>query len=115
MGCMQQVVDLQKSEAFQGLGIQLLSLSPDPVDAWRDEGGGMGITSPMLSDTGNVTYLQYGATDWMMASEPGHTFILVDESGTVVWVRDYGAPENGGLMYVPPDELVQSIKEHLDR
>jgi peroxiredoxin len=113
---MQQVVDLQKSEAFQGLGIQLLSLSPDSVDAWRAEGGGMGISSPMLSDTDNVAYLQYGEVAWMMASnEPGHTFILVDEAGTVAWVRDYGAPENGGVMYVPPDELVRSIQEHLDR
>lgn len=110
------MVDLQKSEVFKGLGIQLLSLSPDSVDAWREEGGGMGITSPMLSDIGNVTYHQYGSTGWMMASnEPGHTFILVDETGTVAWVRDYGAPENGGLMYVAPDELVQSIREHLDR
>jgi hypothetical protein len=61
-------------------------------------------------------YLQYGAKNRMMASdEPGHTFILVDETGTVRWVRDYGAPENGGLMYVTPDEVVQSIQEHLDR
>ncbi len=113
---MQQVVDLQKSEAFKGLGIPLLSLSPDSVDAWRDEGGGMGISSPMLSDTDNIAHLQYGAADWMMASsEPGHTFILVAEAGTVTWVRDYGAPENGGLMYVAPDELVQLIREHLDR
>jgi peroxiredoxin len=113
---MQQVVDLQKSDTFTGLGIQLLSLSPDSVDAWRDEGGGMGISSPMLSDTHNIAYLQYGASDWMMASnEPGHTFVLVDETGTVAWVRDYGAPENGGLMYVVPDELVQSIQEHLTR
>jgi peroxiredoxin len=113
---MQQVVDLQKSGAFKSLGIQLLSLSPDPVDAWRDEGAGMGISSPMLSDVGNATYLRYGTVAWMMASnEPGHTFILVDETGTVAWVRDYGAPENGGLMYVAPDELVQLIREHLDR
>jgi peroxiredoxin len=113
---MQQVVDLQKSEAFKNLGIQLLSLSPDPVETWRDEGAGMGISSPMLSDASNVAYLRYGTVAWMMASnEPGHTFILVDETGTVAWVRDYGAPENGGLMYVAPDELVQSIREHLDR
>jgi peroxiredoxin len=113
---MQQVVDLQKSDAFKSLGVQLLSISPDPVDAWRSEGDGMGISLPMLSDAGNAVWLKYGTVDWMMTSnEPGHTFILVDETGTVAWVRDYGAPENGGLMYVAPYELVQSIQEHLDR
>lgn len=108
------MVDLQNSESFTDLGIQLLSISPDPVDAWRAEGGKLGISSPMLSDTGNAVWLQYGTVDWMMpTNEPGHTFILVDETGTVAWVRDYGAPENGGLMYVTPEALVPLIAEHL--
>src|SRR6266508_1845019 len=44
---MQQVVDLQRDKAFQNLGIQLLAISPDPVDrvaprlrsarAWRGD------------------------------------------------------------------------------
>jgi peroxiredoxin len=110
------VVDLQKSRAFKSLGVQLLSLSPDPAEAWGDEGGSMGISLPMLSDAGNAVWLRYGTVDWMMASnEPGHTFILVDETGNVAWVRDYGAPEHGGLMYVPPEELARQIQEHLDR
>ena len=47
---------------------------------------------------------------WQAATgEPGHTFILVDEEGRVAWVRDYGAPENGGLMYVVPDEITSQI------
>ena len=113
---MKQVVDLQKSGAFQNLGVELLSLSPDPVSAWRDEGGGMGISLPMLSDPDNKVWIKYGTINWTMASnEPGHTFVLVDETGTVAWVRDYGAPEHGGVMFVPPDELVQLIKEHLGR
>ena len=41
--------------------------------------------------------------------EPGHTFILVDEDGRIAWVKDYGAPQNGGRMYVVPDELVQVL------
>jgi len=28
------VVDLQKSENFQALGVELLSIAPDPVEAW---------------------------------------------------------------------------------
>lgn len=111
---MQQVVDLQNSTSFNALGVELLSLSPDPVEAWREEGGSFGISLPMLSDAGNAVWLRYGTVEWTMASnEPGHTFVLVDESGTVAWVRDYGAPEHGGLMYVPPDELAGQIQEHL--
>lgn len=113
---MEQVVDLQNSEAFKSLGIQLLSLSPDPVIAWRHDGGRMGISLPMLSDTENEVWLKYGSLDWTMVSgEPGHTFFLVDETGTVAWVRDYGATENGGVMHVPPDDLVPLIQEHLDQ
>ena len=113
---MKQVVDLQNSDAFQNLGVQLLSLSPDPVEAWRQEGGSMGISSPMLSDADNSVWLRYGTVGWMMPSdEPGHTFVLVDETGKVAWVRDYGAAEHGGLMYVAPDELVAQIQEHLER
>ena len=113
---MQQVVDLQNSKAFQDLDVKLLSISPDPVEAWRDEAGSLGISLPMLSDAGNAVWLRYGTVDWMMASnEPGHTFILVDEAGKVSWVRDYGASEHGMVMYVPPDELVAQIQKHLDR
>jgi len=51
---------------------------------------------------------------WAVGSgEPGHTFVLVDEAGAIAWIRDYGAPENGGLMYVPVEELTQHIQAAL--
>ena len=115
MPCMQQVVDLQRDEEFQSSGVRLLSISPDPVEAWRNEGAKLGIASPMLSDAGNRVWDGYETDDWMMASgEPGHTFVLVDEAGKVVWVRDYGAPHNGGLMYVSPDDLVPQVRQRLE-
>src|SRR6266508_5379673 len=49
---MQQVVDLQNDSAFKNLGVELLAISPDPVAAWRKEGGSLGVTVPMLSDPG---------------------------------------------------------------
>jgi hypothetical protein len=50
---------------------------------------------------------------WAAATgEPGHTFILVDASGEVSWIRDYGALENGGVMYVAPEELIRELREH---
>jgi peroxiredoxin len=107
---MQQVVDLQEDGAFQSLGVQLLSIAVDPPEAWRSEAKPLGITEPLLSDEGNRVAQRFGVMRWMMATgEPGHTFVLVDMRGNVTWIRDYGAPENGGLMYVPPDELVPEI------
>jgi peroxiredoxin len=110
------VVDLQKSKDFQGLGVELLSIAPDSIEAWRDDGEQYGIQDyrTVLSDAENEVANRYDVMRWQAATgEPGHTFILIDESGTVAWVRDYGAPENGGLMYVVPDAFVQELQEHL--
>ncbi len=111
---MQQVVDLQSDKAFKKLGVELLAISPDPVAAWRKEGGSLGVTVPMLSDPGNTVWMRYGTPDWMMATnEPGHTFFLVGSDGKIAWLRDYGAPEHGGAMYVPPEEIVSQLREGL--
>jgi peroxiredoxin len=113
---MQQVVDLQNDEAFKRLGIELLAISPDPVSAWRKEGRALGVTVPMLSDSGNTVWLKYGILAWMMATnEPGHTFFLVGSDGKIVWLRDYGAMEHGGVMYVKPADIVSQIEQALVR
>ena len=111
---MQQVVDLQNDRTFQKLGVSLLAISPDPSSAWRKDGGAIGVTAPMLSDPRNEVWTTYGRSTWMMATnEPGHTFFLVGGDGRIVWLRDYGAPEHGGAMYVAPSEIVSQIKEAL--
>jgi peroxiredoxin len=110
---MQQVVDLQDDETFQKLGVELLAISPDPVEAWRQEGGAFGITVPMLSDPGNSVWMRYGLPGWMMGEEPGHTFFLVGRDGKIAWLRDYGAPEHGGAMYVTPDEITSQLEDQL--
>jgi peroxiredoxin len=75
-----------------------------------------GITVPMLVDADHQVSEAYDVLQWAVGTgEPGHTFVLVDEQGTVVWLRDYGAPENGGVMYVPVDELTQQIAQALGR
>ena len=110
------MVDLQKSEAFQALGVELVSIAPDTVQAWRDDGEQYGILDydSVLSDVENAVANQYDVLRWAAATgEPGHTFILIDESGTVTWVKDYGALENGGIMYVVPDEPVRELRAQL--
>ncbi|GBC86131.1 hypothetical protein HRbin12_00116 [bacterium HR12] len=108
---MQQVVDLQNDEEFRSLGVALLSISPDPEASWAAEAEANGIELPLLSDGGNRVATAYGVMRWKMPSnEPGHTFVLVDGDGRIAWIRDYGAPENGGLMYVPVADLVSAIR-----
>jgi peroxiredoxin len=110
---MQQVVDLQNSKEFQTLDVELLSISPDPLEAWKQGASDYGIETPALSDSENQVADAYGVMRWAMGSEPGHTFVLVDRDGRIRWIRDYGAPANGGLMYVPPEDLIPQISSRL--
>lgn len=116
MPCIQQVGDLETSNEFKSLGIQLLSISPDPREAWQDVAAEYNLTTPLLTDPGNQVAQRYGVMRWRVpatadvdSAEPGHTFVLVDERGMVKWVRDYGAREHGGIMYVFPDALVRDM------
>ncbi|MGH2590832.1 MAG: peroxiredoxin family protein, partial [Actinomycetota bacterium] len=99
-------------------GDRLLTLPEDSttwrVEAWVAEAEANGIDLPLLSDAGNSIATEYGVMRWKMPSnEPGHTFVLVDGDGRIAWIRDYGAPENGGLMYVPVADLVSALREQL--
>ena len=107
-------MDLQEDAKFQELGVTLLSISPDSTSDWSEQAKELGITTPTLSDADNRVAASYDVLQWAAATgEPGHTFVLVDEDGTVRWIRDYGAPQNGGLMYVPPEQLVPEIADRL--
>jgi peroxiredoxin len=113
-------VDLQKDQGFRQLDVELVSISPDHAETWAEMARQYGIAGPLLSDPRNRVADRYGVMRWRVpgsadvdSAEPGHTFVLVDEAGTIVWVRDYGAPENGGRMYVPPNELVPEVRAQL--
>lgn len=108
-------MDLQGDPGFRDLDVELLNIAVDPPEAWRSDGSSLGITTPMLSDAGNQVATTYGVMRWQMpTNEPGHTFVLIDADGRIAWIRDYGALENGGLMYVPVVDLVPQIIEHLE-
>ena len=109
---MEQIVDLQNDQQFQDLGIDLVSLAIDPVSDLTSAADEYGIDTPFVSDEDSQVSESYGVLRWAMASgEPGHTFVLVDGEGIVRWIRDYGAPENGGLMYVATEKLYQELAQ----
>lgn len=107
------MVDLQTEESFNTLGVELVSIAADPVFAWESETADDDISWPLVSDEDTQVSSQYGVMQWAHGGEPGHTFVLVGRDGTVAWIRDYGATENGGLMYVSPDELIPELQKAL--
>ena len=112
---MQQIVDLQNDPDFQQLNVELISIAFDSPEELAQGALNYGITSvPLLSDKDQDVSEAYNVLQWAVATgEPGHTFVLVDRNGEIAWIREYGAPENGGVMYVPFPELVSQIKEKI--
>jgi peroxiredoxin len=111
---MQQIVDLQNDPDFQDLDVEYLSIAFDSISELAEMQRKFGTRIPLLSDATHEVSEAYDVLQWaVVTGEPGHTFVLVDRNGNVAWVRDYGAPENGGLMYVPTDELVSQVRDHL--
>jgi peroxiredoxin len=111
---MQQIVDLQNYPAFQDLNVAYLSIAFDSAAELNAGAVEYGIEIPLLTDSDHQVSIDYEVLQWATGSgEPGHTFILVNTDGTIAWIQDYGAPENGGVMYVPVDELTQNIQASL--
>lgn len=114
---MQQIVDLQNDAEFQSLDVALLSIAFDTTAELAAGAQQYGITAvPLLTDTERQVSADYDVLQWAVATgEPGHTFVLVAEDGTIAWIRDYGAPQNGGVMYVPVNELTQQVRVALGK
>ena len=112
---MQQIVDLENDPDFQALDVSLVSIafdSPQELAQGKIEYGIQEV--PLLTDSEGQVSKNYDVLKWAVGTgEPGHTFILVNADGTIGWIRDYGAPENGGVMYVDPGEITRQVKDNL--
>lgn len=108
------MVDLQNDPKFQALNLNLVSITVNTQEQTAGSARELGIKVPHLSDAGKVVSTAYGVLRWATpAGTPSHTFILLDKSGKVKWIQDYGHPSNGGRMYVPLDELYRDVSSHL--
>lgn len=114
--CLQQMVDIDKDySAFTQMGLTVVSIttdSPSNLGTWARNNG---ISNMMvLSDSSTrvaTDYTTMGANTGSMHAgmAPGHTFILVDKDGQIIWRKDYGI----STMYVPMDQLISDVKSAL--
>jgi peroxiredoxin len=114
---MEQIVDLQNNAKFQALNVQVISIALDSTAEMAPEALALGITSvPVLSDPDSQVSAEYDVLQWAIENgEPSHTFVLVDAAGEIVWVKDYGAPDNPNrTMYVEVSELTKFVKDNLN-
>lgn len=107
-------MDLENDAEFKASGAALINLAVDPLDELLAVKQEYGFSTPILSDGDKKVSETYGVMQWATASgEPSHTFVLIGADGKIKWIQDYGAAENGGRMYVPVDELMESISANL--
>lgn len=111
--CWDQIKDLQAAAGtLKAAGIdQVVSITTDPIDLIIRKADDEGLTIPVLSDPDLVVSRAYHANDYGMmgTSRDGHTFLLVDGTGTILWRGDYGGAPNY-TMFVPTDQLLADLR-----
>ncbi len=120
--CMQQVPELEKyTRDFNKMNVVVLTVMYDPVNQLKEAESRYNIKEiPMLSYHDANTDADYDLTSYSMAMgrRAGHTFVLVDKSGKVIWRKDYwpgqGMMVQGGVMFVSGSEIVTQVKKALN-
>jgi len=112
-GCWKQIPDLEQDPEFSALGVQLVSIMVDPLDQLAAEAAKWGITTPVLSDGDRSVSRAYDALTASMhpGIRPGHTFVLIDKEGSILWRRDWKGHMEA--MYFEVKEIYTEVAKRL--
>jgi len=114
--CWDQLKNIESNmEGFRALGIgSIVTITTDPIDALRQKAALERLSTPVLSDPDLSVSKAYDANSYGMMgrSRNGHSFIVLDRDGTILWRADYGgAPKY--TMYVPVPNLLADMRAGL--
>ncbi len=113
--CLQQMQGLDQLNAeFGRMNVVVVDVTADPLQLLTDWTRSSGPQyAKVLSDQNLAVSKMYGMlgpdVSMMPYSKPGHTFVLVNTSGVIVWRQDYG-PSN---MFVPNNQIVALVSKAL--
>ena len=113
--CLQQMVDMNTNySAFRALNIVPVAITADSASSMAQWAKVNGVNQLIVLSDQNLNvdklYGTLGSSISMMGSSaPGHTFFLINKSGTIIWRADYGP----GTMYVPENQIFSNINRVL--
>jgi peroxiredoxin Q/BCP len=112
--CWDQIMEIEQNwDQYKAFGIdRIVSVTNDPLDLVQQKVKDDGIDSLVLADPDLAVTRVYGANQYgmMSGSKAGHTFLLIDENGTILWRADYGGPPRY-TMFVPTEHLIAQMRE----
>jgi len=107
--CFYQTLELEKAGAeLAEKDITLLPIVMNPVAETAGELQRFGLRTPYLIDADGSVSRTYGMLGkGMHADLPGHGFVLIDETGEVLWKMEYPS------MFVSADDLLAAVGPYL--
>ena len=86
----------------------------DPMDELAAEVRGRGITGIVAADEDKSVSNAYNALEFSMhpGVKPGHTFVLVNKAGQIVWRWDWPSDMD---MYLDVDFVYKGVSKSLKR
>lgn len=120
--CIQQMAELENAlNEFDKMNVEVLHVTYDPVDDLKKTAKQYQLKKPILSYNTASTENDYNLLPFSMgmARRAGHTFVLVDMNGKIIWRKDYwpgrGHMVAGGTMFVEAKEIVGEVKNALSK
>lgn len=105
--CLQQMGAIEKDRSFAAAGVTVLPVVMNTRNQIVRDMSTYGVTTPFLLDDGTVSR-QYGTLGkGMHEGLPGHSFVLIDKTGTQRWYGEYPS------MWLSPSDLLEQVHSHL--
>lgn len=117
--CWDNMRDIEsRMDEFTALGIdRMVTITTDPLRYTREKAEAEGLRFPVLADENADVSRAYDMPRYGMHpmgdTQPGHSFVLVGEDGTITWRADYGGAPNY-TMYVPVDDMLADLRQALE-
>lgn len=93
--------------------VEFISIMVDPAFDLKPEAEIRGITTTVAADATLRASKDYGALGKSMhpGLKPGHSFILIDKTGIIIWRWDWTADQ--GTMYLDVRSLDDQVSQAL--